>query len=244
MVTKLVQNPLGMGISVVRPAKMWVVGAIGAGVALASSLIGGAASASAQRRAREEQRRMEARQEAYYRRRYNEDYVDTKAGQNLVRRAKDFARDNWRKAAGAQAVAGGTDASAAMAKEAGNKMLGDTIANLGAMDTQRKAQADAQNNAAQQRFSQMNMAREEQRGANIANVASAAGNAIMSAAGAIDQASSASKPSLGGGSNNSVDVSKTPSGTTIEGPADTNNNVVSTASGVYGTVDDYRKVFG
>ena len=206
MVTKLVNQPLGMGNILAPSQKQWIVSAIGAGVGLASSLIGGASAARAQRAAEYRQRQQEAKEEAWYKRRYNEDYIDTAAGQNLVRRAKEFAKENWKKAAGAQAVAGGTDAATAMAKEAGNRMVGDTIANIAATDQARKDNVDNMHRQAQERYAQMDMTREQQRAQNITNAAQGASNAITSAAGAVDQASSA-KASLAGGSNNGTNAS-------------------------------------
>jgi hypothetical protein len=232
MVTKLVNQPLGMGNILAPSQKRWIVSAIGAGVGLASSLIGGASAARAQRAAEYRQRQQEAKEEAWYKRRYNEDYVDTAAGQNLVRRAKEFAKENWKKAAGAQAVAGGTDAATAMAKEAGNKMVGDTIANIAATDQARKDNVDNMLRQAQANFAQMDMAREQQRAQNITNAAQSASNAIMSAAGAVDQASSPAKPNLNGGSNG---------GEIINGTPDSSKEVITTASGMTGTVDDWRK---
>lgn len=185
-----------------RP-KLWIGAVIGAAAGLASSLLGGSAASRAAREAERRQRQQEAREKAWYERRYNEDYVDTAAGQNLVRRAKDYAREQWKKAAGAQAVAGGTDAATAMAKDAGNRMVGDTIANIAATDQQRKANVDNQHRQAEQQFAQMDMNREMQRAQNITNAAQQASNAIMSAAGAVDQANAA-KASLQGGSNNGV----------------------------------------
>ena len=203
-ILRYVDKPLGTGIGEVvgvRP-KLWIATAIGAGLGLASSLIGGAKASEAAKAAERRQREQEARERAWYNRRYNEDYVDTAAGQNLVRRAKEYARENWKKAAGAQAVAGGTDAATAMAKEAGNKMVGDTIANIAATDTARKTQVDNMHRQAEQNFSQMDINREMQRAQNITAAAQGASNAIMSVAGAVDQASAA-KPNLAGGSNNS-----------------------------------------
>jgi hypothetical protein len=203
MVTKLVNQPLGMGICGAPSRKEWIASAIGAGLGIATSLIGGAAAADAAREAERRQRQQENRERAWYNRRYNEDYLDTAAGQNLVRRAKDYAKENWKKAAGAQAVAGGTDAATAMAKEAGNKMVGDTIANIAATDVQRKANVDAQHRQAEAQFAQMDMQREMQRAQNITNAAQGASNAIMSVAGAVDQ-TSAAKANLNGASNNST----------------------------------------
>ena len=207
MVTKFVNQPLGMGISGVPSRKEWIVSAIGAGVGLASSIFGGISASKAAREAEKRQRQQEAKENAWYTRRYNEDYVDTAAGQNLVRRAKDYAKEQWKKAAGAQAVAGGTDAATAMAKEAGNKMVGDTIANIAATDQQRKAQVDNMHRQAEQQFAQMDMNRETQRAQNITNAAQNASNAIMSAAGAVEQAS-AKAPNLQGGSNNGKTITQ------------------------------------
>ena len=214
MVTKLVNQPLGLGkgagtindckgasIGAPQP-KMWIASAIGAGVGLATSLFGGSAAADAAREAERRQRQQEAKENAWYTRRYNEDYVNTAAGQNLVRRAKDYAREQWKKASGAQAVAGGTDAATAMAKEAGNKMVGDTIANIAATDQARKDNVDNMHRQAQDKFAQMDMNRELTRAQNITKAAQGASNAIMSAASAVDQAS-ATKPSLAGADNNS-----------------------------------------
>jgi hypothetical protein len=204
-------QPLGMGNAFAPSHKQWIASAIGAGVGLATSLLGGSAAADAAREAEKRQRQAEAREEAWYNRRYNENYVDTAAGQNLVRRAKDYAREQWKKAAGAQAVAGGTDAATAMAKEAGNKMVGDTIANIAATDAQRKDNVDNMHRQAQEKFAQMDMNRELQRAQNITNAAQGASNAIMSVAGAVDQ-TSAKAPNLQGGSNNGkVATASTPS---------------------------------
>lgn len=232
MVTKYVNQPLGIGKIFAPSHKLWVISAIGAGVGLASSLIGGAKAAEAAREAEKKQKAQEARENAWYTRRYNEDYADTAAGQNLVRRAKDYAKENWKKAAGAQAVAGGTDAATAMAKEAGNRMVGDTIANIAASDQARKAQVDDMHRQAQANFAQMDMAREQQRAQNITNAAQGASNAIMSAASAVDSATS-----LSGASNSStnVDLGKTPSGTTITGTPDT---ITATQAAAQGTNAD------
>lgn len=177
--------------------KEWIATAIGAGASLLSSFIGGNAAAKAAQAAEKRQRAMEAKEDAWYNRRYNEDYSDTAAGQNLIRRAKDYAKEQWKKAAGAQAVAGGTDAATQMAKDAGNKMVGDTIANMAATDQARKANVDNIHMQNQQNFGQMDMQREMNRAQAITDAAGNASNAIM-------QAASAFEPNLKGGSNKSV----------------------------------------
>lgn len=220
----LVFQPLGMGRGIgterdtlvvgCNQPKLWIASAIGAGVGLASSLFGGISAAKAAREAEKRQRQQEAKENAWYTRRYNENYIDTAAGQNLVRRAKDYARENWRKAQGAQAVAGGTDAATAMAKEAGNRMVGDTIANIAATDQARKSHVDDMHRQAEQQFAQMDMNREMQRAQSITDAAQGASNAIMSMAGAVDQV----KPSLQGGSNNSKVVEHPTSTPSVTAP--------------------------
>ena len=201
MVTKLVKNPLGIGNLYAPSRKEWIASAIGAGASLLSSFIGGSAASDAAEAAERRQRQQEAKENAWYQRRYNEDYLDTAAGQNLVRRAKEFAREQWKKTAGAKAVAGGTDASVAQAKEAGNKMVGDTLANIAASDQVRKAQVDNMHRQAEAQFAQMDMDREMQRAQSITNAAQQASNAIISAGAALEQGGSKAT-NLQGGSNN------------------------------------------
>ena len=227
MVTKIVKQPLGMGNCFAPSRKEWIAAAIGAAAGIASSLIGGSQASKAAKEAERRQRRQEAQEEAWYNRRYNEDYIDTKAGQNLVRRAKDFAKENWKKASGAQAVAGGTAAATAMAKEAGNKMMGDTIANIGANDENRKMQADNLHRQAQNQFAQMDMAREMQRAQNITNAAQSASNALMSVGSAVDQASTRSANLQGGNNNSKVVDNSSPTPTiTNESMQQSYNNQV------------------
>lgn len=198
MVTKYINQPLGMGNTFAPSRKEWLPIAM-AGASLASSLIGGLSASSAAKDAEERQRLQEAKEEAWYRRKYNENYLDTAAGQALVNRAREYAKENWKRAAGAQAVGGGTDASVAMAKEAGNKMMGDTLSNIAVADQQRKENVDNQHHQAQEKFAQMDMNREMQRAQNITQASQGASNALLSAAGALGSAQS-----LKGGNNGGV----------------------------------------
>lgn len=197
---------LGLGSAYVPKKKEFIGAIIGAVGGIASALIGGAASARAAKRAEDKQRADEAKEQAYYNRRYNESYVDTAAGQRLITRAKSIYDSQIKKAQGAAAVGGGTDASVQMAKDSANKAVGDTIADMSAQDTARQERADEQHRAEQRRFSQMDMQRELQRGENIAQVASAASNALMQGA-----SLAAGSTSLKGSSNQSTSVpSSTP----------------------------------
>lgn len=164
-----------------RRKKEWVQFAL-AGASLAASLFGGAKAAEEQRKAEAELRAEKARNEAWYNRRYNENYADTAAGQNMIRMAKDAARENWQREAGAAAVAGGTDAAAAQAKEAGNRMVGDAVAEMAAKDTARKDNVDAAYRAEKSRLTQQQMALDQQKAQNIANVAGGVSDALAAGA--------------------------------------------------------------
>lgn len=158
--------------------KEWVQLAL-AGASLAASIWGGSKAAEQQRRAEAELRAEKARNNAWYNRRYNESYVDTAAGQNMIRMAKDAARENWMREAGAAAVAGSTDAASAQAKEAGNRMVGNAIAQMAATDTARRDNVDAAYRAENSRLSQQQMALDQQKAQNISDVAGGVSDALM-----------------------------------------------------------------
>ena len=196
----ILNRPLGMDNPYSPERKEWVQAAL-AGASILSSLIGGAASRRAAKRAERRQRAREAEESAWYNRRYNEDYIDTAAGQNLVRKAKEFANEQTKRAEGAEAVAGGSNAATARSKEAANKMVGETIANISAQDTQKKAHVDDIHQGNRQGFATQDMQREAATAQNTADAAAGASNAAIQAVGAL-----AGGSSLLGGSNKGVDV--------------------------------------
>lgn len=200
MMYKAVLFELADGNPFAPRKKEWLPVALAA-AGLASSVIGGVKASKAAKEAEKRQREREAEENAWYRRRFNEDYIDTAAGQNLVRMAKDHAKANARRAAGAAAVAGSTDAATQMAKDAGNKMVGDTIANIAATDQARKDNVDNMHRQAQENFAQQDMNRELQRAQNISNASGQAANAMFTAAAALGQSSPKGSDLKGGGNN-------------------------------------------
>lgn len=141
----LTKIPKNLGASPVLGVRCeWIATAAMLAGSVASSLFGGAKARKEAKKAERERKYRAAAEKAWYDKEYNTDYIDTKAGQNLMRRAQEVQDIYVRKADGAAAVGGGTAAATAMAKEAANKTMGDTIANIGAKDTARKQQvADA-----------------------------------------------------------------------------------------------------
>lgn len=174
----------------------WILAAAGAAASLASSLFGASKAKKARKKAQREQEKRERSEQAWYDRRYNEDYMDTAAGQNLLRKANEYADKTWKKAEGAKAVGGGTDAATAQAKESANNMMGNTIANIAAQDTARKDSVDSQHQKNLDNFSNKTQARYEQQAQDINTASQNASNAIMSGAVALDGATTKSSKQL------------------------------------------------
>lgn len=181
---------LPLGISEISGANnpQWIAAAASLAGSVAGSLFGGAkARKAAKKAARERQYRANA-EKAWYEKAYNTDYLDTKAGQNLLRRAQEVQDNYIRKADGSAAVAGGTAASAAMAKEAANRTMGDAIANIGARDSAKKESVSAQHMQNQMGFSKEREDAYNQQAQNASDAGQNMSNALMNAASMLDGA--------------------------------------------------------
>lgn len=159
--------------------KEWVLGAASLALGIGSSLFGANKAKKAARRAQAENRYRTNAEKAWYDKNYNTDYLDTKAGQNLMRRAQEVQDEYIRKADGAAAVGGGTAASVAQAKESANKAMGDTIANIAAQDTYRKQQVEDAHLANTQQLSRERQQIEQQKAQNTSDAAQNASNALF-----------------------------------------------------------------
>lgn len=164
---------------VLTDKKEWILGAAALAGGVASSLFGANKAKKAARRAQAENTYRTNAEKAWYDKNYNTDYLDTKAGQNLMRRAKEVQDEYVRKADGAAAVGGGTAASVAMAKEAANKAMGDTIANVAAQDTARKQHVEDTHLANTQQLSRERQQIEQQKAQATSDAAQNASNAMF-----------------------------------------------------------------
>lgn len=153
-----------------------------AGASLAGSIFGGIKSKKAADRERARLEEEKNKTEAERVRKANEDYIDTAAGQNLLRVARQERDKMWQREAGAAAVAGGTDAATAMAKESGNRMMGETIANIAANDTARKDQIDASYRQQLSNINQQQIAADRAQAEAVAQTAGQASSALMQGA--------------------------------------------------------------
>lgn len=160
----------------------WIATAAMLAGSVASSIFGGVSAAKKARKAAQERNRRNQIEDAWYQKEYNTDYLDTKAGQNLLRKAQEVQDNYIRKASGSAAVGGATQAAEAQAKEAANKAMGDTIANIASQDTARKQQVADSHRQALSQQSREREAAYTQEAANVTQASSQASNALMSGA--------------------------------------------------------------
>ena len=221
-IERFVSDPLGMEFVPMR--KEWIASAIGAAVGAASAIFGGATSANARRKAIDRESSVWARDFASNLRDQYQSVAERKGGQALLTRAKNFNMENWRKAKGEQAVSGGTAAATQLQKDAGNKMMSDTVANIGAMDDARYDKAREAQRQSDNAHSRAMMQFDLEKANNIAQTASGLSNAAMQLGGAFEKSTN-----LQGGSNNSAEVTK-PVETPAAQPTVTAPNAVTQAA--------------
>lgn len=159
--------------------KEWILGAASLALGVGSSLFGANKAKKAARRAQAENQYRTNAEKAWYDKNYNTDYLDTKAGSNLLRRAQEVQDEYIRKADGAAAVGGGTAASVAQAKESANKAMGDTIANIAAQDTSRKQHVEDAHLQNTQQLSRERQQIEQQKAQATSDAAQNASNALF-----------------------------------------------------------------
>lgn len=176
----LVRIPKNLTSSpVLGEKKEWILGAASLALGVGSSLFGANKAKKAARRAQAENQYRTNAEKAWYDKNYNTDYLDTKAGSNLLRRAQEVQDEYIRKADGAAAVGGGTAASVAQAKESANKAMGDTIANIAAKDTARKQDVEDTHLTNTQKLSMERQKIEQQKAEATSDAAQNASNALF-----------------------------------------------------------------
>ena len=166
---------------------------IGAGLGLASSIAGGIAN----RKARQKQEQMIAQQQkenqAWYDRKYNEDPTKRADTVRLLTQMQEQIKNRNKAAKGRQAVMGGTEDSTTAVKEANNKTLADTTAQIVAANDARKDNIENQYMTRKSQLQGQQMSLEAEKAADTANaVAGVAGTAANIAA-AVDSGTGKSK---------------------------------------------------
>lgn len=124
---------------------MAMVGSIvGAGLGAAASIFGGIQASKAMKKVKKNLEQRKEANKAWYDRRYNEDALQRADAQRVLTMTDERIRNRNKQSAGAQAVMGGTEASAAAAREANSTALSSTMASMAANAASRKDAVEQQ----------------------------------------------------------------------------------------------------
>lgn len=117
---------------------------IGGGLQVASSIFGGVQASKAMKKVRKNLQERQKANKAWYDQRYNEDALQRADAQRVLAQTEESIRNRNRQSAGTQAVMGGTEASAAAAREANSTALSSTMASMAASAASRKDAVEQQ----------------------------------------------------------------------------------------------------
>ena len=118
--------------------------AIVAGLKIAGSIFGGIKASKAMRKYKQQIEQQKQENKSWFDRRYNENATQRADAQALMTNLRDAIRRRSENAAGAQAVAGGTEESVAAQKAADADAMSNAVSNINAMGEARKDQIEQQ----------------------------------------------------------------------------------------------------
>ena len=136
---------------------MGILGLIGAGIGLGSSIFGGIKAARAARDQKEAIDRMNADNEAWYNRNYYANYMDSTEARAAMKRVEDTLRRRSQQTSAQAAVSGATPEQVVAQQQADSRVVGDVATNLASQSTAIKRQVDAQNQANKNAINRMRM---------------------------------------------------------------------------------------
>ena len=117
---------------------------IGAGISAAGSIFGGIKASKAMKRVKKNLEAQKQANQDWYDRRYNEDATQRADAQRILTKTEEAIKNRNRQAAGAQAVAGGTEESVAAAKAANNQALAEATSQIAVNADARKDRIESQ----------------------------------------------------------------------------------------------------
>ncbi len=151
--------------------------AIGAGLKVAGSIIGGAAQARAARKQRAIIDKQKKDNEAWYNRNYYEDSTQRSDAQRAMQMARDAIKSRYNQAQASGVVTGATDESIAAQKAATNQVVSSAASSIAATGDSRKDSIDQQYLNTKANLAQQEAETWKQQGAAIAQAAQGVGNA-------------------------------------------------------------------
>ncbi len=154
--------------------------AIGAGLKVAGSIIGGAAQARAARKQRAIIDKQKKDNEAWYNRNYYEDSTQRSDAQRAMQMARDAMKSRYNQAQASGVVTGATDESIAAQKAATNQVVSSAASSIAATGDARKDSIDQQYLNTKSNLAQQEAATWQKQGAAIGQAAQGVGQAAGS----------------------------------------------------------------
>lgn len=120
------------------------MGLLGSALGVAGSIFGGISASKAMKKVQRNIENQQRENQDWFDRRHNEDGTQRADAQRMITLVSDSIKRRNKQAAGTAAVMGGTDESVAVAKEANNKALSDTVSQVAANADARKDKIEGQ----------------------------------------------------------------------------------------------------
>lgn len=142
-------------------------GIIGGAATVAGTIFGGISASKAMKKVRNNLQEQKRSNQDWYDRRYNEDATQRADAQAIVTRTEEAIKSRNRAAAGAAAVAGGTEESVAATKAANAQAMADAAAQIAVNGERRKDTIEQQYQAKDEALQSELNDLERQKAANI-----------------------------------------------------------------------------
>lgn len=151
---------------------------IGAAAQVGSSIYGAIKSSQANKRAEKLLQNQRDENQKWYDQKMSEDYSQRTDVQNVLRKQRELLQDQYKRARATNVVAGGTDESLALQRQAANDAMGDTMADIAANADTYKEGVENQYRTQDAALNQQQIANEQNRAQTIANAAGQVGSAV------------------------------------------------------------------
>jgi len=157
-----------------------IIGGVGA---LGSAIYGAVKSSQANKKAQKLIQQQRDENKRWYNTKMNQDYTMRTDVQNAINRQRELLDEQYKRAKATNVVGGGSDEALALQKEAANKSLADTTADIAAAGANYKDQVENQYRANDAALNQQQAQAHQQQAAQTAQAASQAVNAGLSLVG-------------------------------------------------------------
>lgn len=159
-----------------------IIGGIGSAV---SGIVSGNATRKAAKRNERILNKAQERSQNWYDKEYNADFLQRSDAQSAVNQARKILDERYRNAQGAAAVAGATDESVALQKQAANQTLADITGSIAERADQYKEQVRANYENQQNAIDQARMGVNNQKAQATAQAAGGLAQAAQSLGGVV-----------------------------------------------------------